>query len=123
MTTALGLAGVDTGAVDSYADAMAARPDLVALRDKVTVVPRADFDRLRTEMRVRLAGGREIAVSHDMDNWSLDVARQWDRLADKFRGLAIPVVGARRANEILAAVGVIERLDDSSELVRLCRPA
>ncbi|SOH94374.1 2-methylcitrate dehydratase PrpD [Monaibacterium marinum] len=65
LTAAMSLSGVDTAALDSYSDAICARPDLIALRDRVVV---HDDDSLAdTQARVIVrADGQDLEVSYDL---------------------------------------------------------
>lgn len=65
LTAAMSLAGLDTAALDVYSDATCARPDLVALRDRVTVVADASVDDTASEIRVT-TGGQVITAAHDV---------------------------------------------------------
>ena len=65
LTAAMALAGLDTAALDVYSDATCARPDLVALRDRVTVVADASVADTASEVRLTVHGG-EIEAAHDV---------------------------------------------------------
>ncbi|EAU47677.1 MmgE/PrpD family protein [Salipiger bermudensis] len=65
LTAAMGLAGLDTAALDVYSNATCALPDLVALRDRVTVVADASVEDTASELRVTV-GGRVIEAAHDV---------------------------------------------------------
>jgi len=65
LTAAMALAGLDTAALDVYSDATCARPDLVALRDRVTVVADASVADTASEVRLTVQG-RVIEAAHDV---------------------------------------------------------
>jgi hypothetical protein len=97
---------------------------MVALRDRVRVTPVAQVRNITmpTEVRVRLRNGEELtarvnalAVKPDQQ-----LASQWETLQAKFTGLAGPVLGAGRAEEIIAAVRRIETMGSIRELTGLC---
>jgi 2-methylcitrate dehydratase PrpD len=99
-------------------------PAMVALRDRVRVtpVPQVRNITMPTEVRVRLRNGEELtarvnalAVKPDQQ-----LASQWETLQAKFTGLAGPVLGAGRAEEIIAAVRRIETMGSIRELTGLC---
>jgi 2-methylcitrate dehydratase PrpD len=92
-TAAFALAGEDTSAMEIYSDDNAKRPDLVALRRKVTV---RGEDRPGTlaDVEVRLADGRRLHKSVDVGVPTGDVAEQGRRIDDKFRALTVPRLGA-----------------------------
>ncbi|HET6184367.1 MAG TPA: MmgE/PrpD family protein [Acetobacteraceae bacterium] len=119
LTTAMALAGIETGALASYSDAMAADPVLVALRDKVVCdfVPQGSHT--RATVRVELTDGRVLTAEHDAGVPSADVAAQGRRVEAKFRALAEPVLGVARAGDIAGLVARFDKLASVAELVRL----
>lgn len=65
LTAAMRLAGVDTAALDAYSADTAARPDLVALRDRVEVVGDGTLDDTQAVVTVDL-GGDSLTAQHDL---------------------------------------------------------
>jgi len=65
MTAAMALAGVDTGAMASFSDAVCLDPVLVGLRDRVTVV--ADESVAETAARVKVRVGQVLTAEHDLE--------------------------------------------------------
>ncbi|WP_371999328.1 MmgE/PrpD family protein (plasmid) [Tistrella mobilis] len=116
MTAALALAGEDTAREALFADATAARPDLVRLRDAVTVEPRAAPSSTLSEVEVELADGAIRRAAFDVGVPAADLDRQWQRLSAKFLGLARPVLGEDRSREVL---GRVQRLDARTDLAAL----
>ena len=98
LTTAMALAGIETGALESYAEATAADPVLVGLRDRVSF----DFvpDRAHTlaDLELTLTDGTRLAARYDAGVPASDLDAQGAKLAGKFRALAGPVLGAGRAS-------------------------
>jgi hypothetical protein len=92
--------------------------DLVALRDKVAVVPTEGRAATRATV-VAHTGTRTVEADHDTGVPATDHALQWERLSRKFRSLAVPVVGAATADEIHAAVADIESVPSVRDLLRL----
>lgn len=123
MMAALALAGVDTANELSYTDALAARPDLVALRDKVTVAPCGDMPGSRSRAEVVLAGGTRFEATHDVGEPLSDLQHQWELLETKFRALVAPALGAGRAEALVRACRNAHALDDLGELLELTIPA
>ena len=121
MTAALGLFGEDTASEALFSDRTAARPELIALRDRVRVEATSVGTRVTVE--VRLKDGRVFTRTEDTGHPMRDLDRQQEKLELKFRRLVTPVVGAERADAIVA---MLKRLDDEPDvhgLVALLRPA
>ena len=66
LTTAMALAGVDTGGLGSYSEQTAADPTLIALRDKVEFDFQTGRPNTIAELEVGLTDGRTVAASHDL---------------------------------------------------------
>jgi 2-methylcitrate dehydratase PrpD len=110
-TAAMALSGRDTSGIETYTDALAREPALVALRDKVRVVawPTAKAE---TRARVRV-GDRTFETEMNVGIPATDLDAQWERLRAKFRALVDPVLGANVATELADAC---QRLDDVADL-------
>jgi 2-methylcitrate dehydratase PrpD len=122
LTTAMALAGVDTGGLDSYSEATAADPTLVALRDKVEFDFQAGRPNTMAEMEVALIEGRIVAASHDSGVPAGDINEQGSRLEEKFMSLAPSVIGEAKARDLMGRIGDLERVDDLPGAIRLCAP-
>jgi 2-methylcitrate dehydratase PrpD len=112
LTAAMALAGRETGRLDVYSAETAADPALVALRDRVTIEFQRGWPNTRAEMEVRLADQTTVQAAHDAGMPATDIAAQGHRLEAKFAGLAAPVLGAARAEALIAEVATIERRAD-----------
>lgn len=123
MMAALVLAGIDTANDSSYTDELAARADLVTLRDKVVVVPDWQGEGSAAEVVLTLAGGQRYAMQYDVGVPMQDLDRQWALLEAKFRSLVAPRLGNERSAQLIAACRAAERLDDIGELLELATPA
>jgi 2-methylcitrate dehydratase PrpD len=114
MTTALALSGEDTFQDGLFSDATARRPDLAALRERVTIDPS------RTGrgcvVTVRLKDGREVSRTGDVSQPLRDLDAQQAKLERKFRHLATPALGEAGAEE---AIGLCRTLDTQPDLNRL----
>jgi len=119
LTTAMGLAGVDTGRMSSYSEAVAADPALVALRDKVEFEFRRDMPNTRAELELLLADGRRVTAQHDSGVPMTDVTAQGARLEAKFTALVEPVLGAARAQDLIAQANSLGALPDVRGVMRL----
>ncbi|MGO8916723.1 MAG: MmgE/PrpD family protein [Stellaceae bacterium] len=120
LTTAMGLAGLDTAALETYSEKNAGDPRLVSLRDKVTVDFQPDWPHTVAVLTVTLSDGRVLEARHDSGLPASDLAAQGRRLEAKFMSLAAPVLGGAQAERLSAAVAGLDRLRSIAELTRLC---
>jgi 2-methylcitrate dehydratase PrpD len=120
LTTAMALAGVDTGGLTNYAEATAADPVLIGLRDKVAFAFQPDLGHTKAELTIETTDGRRLTAFHDSGVPAADVAEQGRRLEAKFVALVEPIRGAARTADLVGAVGGLERLADTGQLMRLC---
>ena len=120
LTTAMALAGLDTGRLDSYTDANAADPQLAGLRDKMEIDFQDGWPHTLAEMDIHLTDGRVVTARHDAGIPAADVAEQGQRLEDKFTALADPILGANRVSRLLGAVAELDRAPNVRELLALC---
>ena len=111
LTAALCLADVDTAALDSYADALTQRPDLVALRDKVTVKADADLTDMQSRVVVETAEGA-LQDFHDLAQ-DPDPILLTQRLQEK----SATLVGDNRSNRLWHAVTGLSDASDVGALV------
>jgi 2-methylcitrate dehydratase PrpD len=102
--TAMALLGDDTADPAAYGDARMADGDLVALRDRVTVVGDDGIRRATARVHARTTDGRELDTDADATVPEADLERQQERLVAKFHALE----GEPRA----AVVGAVERIDE-----------
>ena len=65
-TAAMALVGVDTSAIAAFSDMVAQRPDLVALRDVVTVVTAESLTEMQARVRITLRDGAVLDAAHDL---------------------------------------------------------
>lgn len=66
MTAAMALDGQDTGALDTFSDAICTVPKLVDLRDRVTVVPDDGLSVTAAHVTVQCVDGRKLTAVHDL---------------------------------------------------------
>jgi 2-methylcitrate dehydratase PrpD len=103
-TTAMALLGDDTTDMASYSDTRMADPDLVALRDRVSVVYEDPRPSTRATVAVTSPFGERLEAEDDTGRPADDLDVQWDRLSAKFRALATPVIGPDAADRLHTAV-------------------
>ncbi|HLZ85547.1 MAG TPA: MmgE/PrpD family protein [Caulobacteraceae bacterium] len=121
MTTALALAGEDTFQERLFCDETARRPDLVDLRNRVSVDP-TQVGR-GSVVTVRLRDGRVVSRQGDVSQPNRDLVAQQDRLERKFRQLTARALGAERASAVIDVCRHLEAQPDLRRLMALCRGA
>ncbi len=120
LTTAMALAGVETGALASYSEETAADPRLVALRDRIEFDFQSGWPHTLAEIELELTDGTRLQARHDAGIPSTDIAGQGRRIGQKFSALVEPLLGAR-AGRIADEVGRLDTLDDVRGMLALCR--
>src|SRR5580700_7382464 len=120
LTTAMALAGVNTGGLASYSEATAADPTLIALRDKVEF----DFQNGRpntiADLELVLTDGRRVTATHDSGVPATDIAEQGRRLEEKFTSLAEPILGGATTRDLIGEIGTFDALGDLRGVMRMC---
>jgi 2-methylcitrate dehydratase PrpD len=120
LTTAMGLAGVDTSRLSTYSEAVAADPVLVGLRDKVSLDFRTGIPNTFTEIEILVRDGSRFTAQHDAGIPAGDVAHQGTRLEAKFAALVDPVLGTGRTARLITDIGRLDALPDLRETLGLC---
>lgn len=119
-TTAMALLGDDTTDMAVYTDARMVDPELVGLRDKVTVVPDGRVGTQSSVVVVTRSGVR-VEADDDTGRPAADLDAQCTRLSSKFLGLAAPVVGDERARELRAVVEALESQPSARSIMARAR--
>ncbi len=123
-TTALALSGADTGATESYYDGVVNDPAMVALYEKVTVVPKEGMGTKFGDVTVHLNDGTVLHETADITPLAVpDFDRQWPKLSAKFDSLASPVIGEAESRQVIDIVGGFENVADPTGLIELCGKA
>lgn len=120
---ALALAGRDTG-YPAFSDAAVRDPAIEALRARITVEPADDLPPGHdSEVIVTSGDGETRRESVNVHEPAPDarLEHQWQRLADKFRGLARPLVGPAHAETLIEMVADVEQLSGVRRLVDAAR--
>jgi 2-methylcitrate dehydratase PrpD len=99
------LAGLDTAALESFADERVSDPAVAAFRDLVEVVGDADLSGFAAEVVLVGLDGTRTGLSADAGLPETDLSRERGRLGAKFRALARPILGE-------AAAQIPDLLDD-----------
>lgn len=98
---ALGLLKQANGALSLYEDERMGDDGPKALRRRVTLTGVNDKGPFAADVVVHQSNGVVIRETHDVETPDRDLARQWDKIETKFRGLATPVLGEPRVDEII----------------------
>jgi 2-methylcitrate dehydratase PrpD len=112
LTTAMGLAGIDTSRLSTYSEAVAADPVLTGLRDKVSLDFRTGISTTFTEIELSLHNGSRFTAQHDAGVPTTDLAQQGERLEAKFAALVDPVFGTKTTARLIDGIGRLDQLPD-----------
>jgi len=116
---ALSMLGRDTSRLSSFSDEAAGEPLLAQAREKIEV-QLADIRPItRTFIRLQSTDGRLLEAEHDSGKPETDMTMQKTRLQAKFRALAEEVLGAARADRLLALIDTLEAQPDIGAAMRL----
>lgn len=122
-TVAMTLLGDDTADPASFTDERVRAPELLALRDRITVDASGDLTGTATRIEIQTKDGRSRSETADVGTPAADLDRQWERLAAKFVRLASPVLGEDRAWALHDGIRDLDELGDASDLASSYRPA
>jgi 2-methylcitrate dehydratase PrpD len=117
-TVAMALTGVDTANLESYNEAITQEPRIQALREKMAIEFKPDWEHSLAEMAIQLDDGTTIEASHDSGIPWADLAKQRTAIETKFESLVVPVLGAAGARRLHDAIERIDTLADVGELAR-----
>jgi 2-methylcitrate dehydratase PrpD len=106
-----------------FSDEVVARPDVIALRDRVQATVDTSIDEASADVTVTLRDGRRHRVFVEHAIGSLQRPMSDDDLARKFHGLVDPVLGTARASELVAQSMRIAAAADVRALVAATQPA
>jgi 2-methylcitrate dehydratase PrpD len=120
LTTAMALAGVDTGGLGSYSEHTAADPTLIALRDKVEFDFQPGRPNTIADLEVALTDGRTVTATHDSGIPASDIDDQGRRLVEKFMALATPVLGPAKVHDLVVQISESGPQDDLLQILQLC---
>jgi 2-methylcitrate dehydratase PrpD len=115
---ALTILGEDTASEGLFNDATAARSDVVALRDKVSVETRVSTSTTLSEVILHFSDGACAEKSYDAAHPSSNLTLQGQKLRQKFLSLTTPIIG-KRATALARACENLDELSDTRDLVRL----
>ena len=113
---AMALLGDDTTDIHAYTAGLAARPDLVALRDRTQVNGREEL-KAACVANIELADGRRISVRSDGRTPSRDQALKRTAVSRKFLQLVTPVLGSEAAARLHRDIIGLHTLDSVKPLI------
>lgn len=107
---------------DEFSDAVVARPDVIALRDRVHATADSSIGEASADIALTRRNGRRLhlRVAHAIG--SLERPMTDDDLARKFHGLVDPVLGAAQADDLIAQAMRLAPAADVRALVAAARP-
>jgi hypothetical protein len=98
---------------------VAADPELVRLRDKVSLDFRVGIPNTFAEVELLLTDGSRYSARHDSGIAATDAEDQGRRLEEKFAGLVEPVLGSQRCQALIARIADFDTLRNLRELMAL----
>jgi 2-methylcitrate dehydratase PrpD len=121
LATAFALAGLDTGALETYCEENCADPKLTALRDKVRVELVPGWTLSRSEVSVVLHDGQILEEKHDSGIPARDIRDQGARLETKFHSLVDPILGVEGSDRLIERVSELQHLPDLNAVIAASR--
>jgi 2-methylcitrate dehydratase PrpD len=113
---AMALLGDDTTDINAYTAELAARPDLIALRDRTTVNGREEL-KSASVANIDLTDGTRISVKSDSRTPSRDQAQKREAVSRKFLLLVTPVLGREQAEALHRNIASLQDLDSVAPLI------
>src|SRR5208282_1342487 len=119
-TTAMALSGIDTSSLDTFTDAQVTDARLVALRDRVKIVPDQNLGGTHAEVIVESRGQR-LRAEADSGVPAVNLAAQRDNLIRKFIAITTRVIARKHAERLAEAALHADEINSASELLSLTR--
>ncbi|MFM9967768.1 MAG: MmgE/PrpD family protein [Burkholderiales bacterium] len=113
---AMAMLGDDTTDINAYTAELAARTDLVALRDRIAVNGREEL-KSTSVANIELIDGTRISVRSDGRKPSRDQALKREAVSRKFMLLVAPVLGAEAAERLRRNIVSLHELDSVKPLI------
>jgi 2-methylcitrate dehydratase PrpD len=105
-----------------FSDAIVARPDVIALRDRIRASVDDNIGEASADIAVTCKDGRKLHVFVEHAIGSMQRPMSDDALCAKFHGLVDPVLGAPRAGLLIEACLAMGRAPDVRALTALATP-
>ena len=109
-------------AESEFSDEVVARPDMVALRERMHAVADERIDEESADITLTTVDGRTLHLFVEHAIGSLQRPMSDDDLARKFHGLVDPILGVGRAEELIAHSKRILSTENVRALTALARP-
>ncbi|NKB57662.1 MAG: MmgE/PrpD family protein [Alphaproteobacteria bacterium] len=123
-TAAMALLGENTAVIANYNEQKVQDPEIVAVRDKISVHVNDDLGLAQSDVVISMKDGTVHKTRADVETPDTDLDRQWSRLRAKFTDMATPVISAAGVRTVIDAVRNLETCDDIAEIAALCgKPA
>ncbi|MBI11284.1 MAG: MmgE/PrpD family protein [Rhodospirillaceae bacterium] len=119
-TAAMALLGENTAVIANYNEGKVKDPEVVAVRDKVSVHTDDSMGLAHADVSVTLKDGTVHSTRGDVETPERDLDRQWSRLSAKFADMAAPVIGSARVTRAIEAVRTLEDCGDIGEIAQIC---
>jgi len=120
-TAAFALAGLDTGAANTYSTAVVTRPDLQSVREKVTVVLDAGVAPSQACVRLSTVRGEHLERDFDASRPQQDLAAQERRLRAKADSLLSPVLSVPQRQALFELIPRIAEPGQFQALLKVFR--
>jgi 2-methylcitrate dehydratase PrpD len=111
------LDGADTAALDLYTDHTAQNPRYVQARKRVRVTPPALAHRHAAQVTLHTRDGQTLVGEANVGIAATDAGEQWQRLSQKARAIAAPVIGASNFERLHASVAALAQAPSLASLM------
>lgn len=108
-TAAMALLGDDTRDIGAYTAERMTHLDIIRLRDRVTVTPRAELTGGNANATITLTDGRTLTATNDCYKKPDSIALQREMVIRKFHSLVAPILGNQRALALQESIFAIDR--------------
>lgn len=115
----LALDGADTAALDLYVDRTAQNPRYAQARERVRVTPTKLEHRHAAQVTLCTRDGQTHVAQANVGVPSTDPAAQWQRLTQKARAIAAPVLGQARFERLHAQVSALTQSPSVTPLMEI----
>jgi len=110
--------------LEQFSETSISEPQVMALAKRVEIVTDPEMEKLypgryANKVEIFLKGGQRFEERIDFARGSVEFPMGFSEIAEKFRSLAGPVIGADRVNVLIETVEGLDLLDDIRELTRM----
>lgn len=97
-------------------------PDIIAFRDKVSVLLNPNLTQFETIITVTTHQGKTVKKHIQEPKGSPEVPLTFFEIKGKFIDLAATVISKENAENIIEKIRILPELDDINEIIKLCHP-